>query len=359
MSNCVINNMSGRLELPTSCESLDGQGDTCETCCQEAANDCFANGQLDTDYYPMDDVERDCAAACMDSGTMYVTGKDIYEGGAPGLQGACRLFSNSSYDDMVNCCNQGCSDVSKVSGATVFDNCATQCIQESGKTPSTTGGGTTGGGTTGGGTTGGGTTGGGTTGGDTTGGDTTGGDTTGGNDNLSEWNDFNESILLEALTNMIKTIFSAYSETSDMSDDLNNDISELLATCILGKLTTDYNSPGEIITITDNMTDNKDIVKFFLGDLDSDEPNGYLGECVLENFPESAEITTNIDENTKNTVQSAAAAMTSNLGDSSSKSNNTSMIIIIIVILLLLAGGLYLYNQRGGLSFETVEYKLK
>ena len=342
MSNCVINNMSGRLELPTSCESLDGQGDGCETCCQEAANDCFANGQLDSGYYPMDDVERDCAAACMDSGTMYVTGRDIYEGGAPGLEGGCRLLSNSSYDDMVNCCNQGCSDVSKVSGATVFDNCATQCIQESGKIPPST-------------------TGGDTTGGDTTGGDTTGGDTTGGNDNFSEWNDFNESILLEALTTMIKAVFNANSETSDMPDDLKNDTSELLATCILGKLTTDYNSPEEIIAITDTMTDNNDIVKFFLGDLDSDEPNGYLGKCVLENFPESAEITTNIDENTQNTIQSAAAAMTSNLADSSSKSNNnnTSMIIIIIVIVLLLAGGLYLYNQRGGLPFETVEYKLK
>jgi hypothetical protein len=345
MSNCVINNMSGRLELPTSCESLDGQGDTCETCCQEAANDCFANGQLDSDYYPMDAVERDCASACMDSGTMYVTGRDIYEGGAPGLEGGCRLLSNSSYDDMVNCCTQGCSDVSKVSGATVFDNCATQCIQESGKIPpSTTGGGTTGGGTTGGGATGGGATGGGTT---------------NGNDNFSEWNDFNESLLLTNLTTMVKAVFNANSETSDMPDDLKNDRSELLATCILDKLTTDYNSPEEIITITDTMTDNKDIVKFFLGDLDSDEPNGYLGKCVLENFPESAEITTNIDENTQNTIQSAAAAMTSNLGDSSSKSNNTSMIIIIIVIVLLLAGGLYLYKQRGGLPFETVEYKLK
>ena len=153
---------------------------------------------------------------------------------------------------------------------------------------------------------------------------------------------------------MIKLLFNDYPD-----DDLKNNTSEILATCILGKLTTDYNSPEEITSITNNMTDNKDIVKFFLGDLDSDEPNGYIGECVLENFPESAEITTNIDENTKNTVQSAAAAMTSNLGDSSSKSNNTSMIIIIIVIVLLLAGGLYLYNQRGGLPFQTVEYKLK
>ena len=308
MSDCSLDYSSGKLELPTSCVSLDGQ-DGCQDCCEEAVGNCIANGELTgfDPYYAPDG----CRAACLapSTTTMY-TGTDIYEA-------TCRM-NYPRNQDVLDCCTRMCQQFGSDT------NCINDCFETSNlDLPTTTDTTTTDTTTTD------------TTTTDTTTDDTTTDTTTDDTTTLTEWSDSVKETFLSEFTDMLNIIMN------------NDEVSTLTATCIVDKITTDY-TPAEFVSAVNNLTTDEQYVNFFLGDLTSEEPNGYLGECIVELGldGDTEDTVTNVDPTTASAL-SSMAAMTANelANDTTSKSSNN--IIIAVIAIALILGLLYLAKVKG------------